>query len=138
MAKRKTKTPVMFDKAKFLLPKMEFFELDETGEGFYLCELGGKELLEYNELIKRLQAESGDSLSDIQGIEIMINLVVKTACDAKGHPVFSEEDVASLSRKSPALLLEIADRAMAISGIKPDQEVADDLKNVLNSSSTDS
>jgi hypothetical protein len=138
---RKSKSPVMFDKAKFLLPKMEFFELDSaTGEGFYLSELGGKDLLEYNELIRKLQAESGDRLTDAQGMELMIHLVLATACDAKGQPIFSQEDVALLSRKSPALLMDIANKAMEISGIKPDKEAKeamDNLKKATSSSTAD-
>lgn len=115
--------PVLFDKAKFLLPKMEFFPLKD-GTGFYVCELGGKELLEYNELIHRMQKENGDNVTDAQGIEIMIELIVRSACDDKGNPVFSRDDVTNLSRKSPALLMEIADKAMEIQGIKPDKEVS--------------
>jgi len=74
MAKGKGVSPVVMSKAKFLLPKMEFFELDKaTGEGVFIRELGGKSLLEFKELVEKMQAEAGEGkeTSLLQDIELM-------------------------------------------------------------------
>lgn len=134
--KRVTKSPVMFDKAKFLLPKMEFFPVDkETGEGFYIRELNGKDLLDYSETVRHLSGEGGlGDLGDAQAVEALATLVIKCACDENGNPIFSQEDIELLSRKNPQLLSAIAMKAMGVSGIDVD-EAKNKLKNAQNFSS---
>jgi hypothetical protein len=134
MAKRKSKSPVVIDKKKFLLPKLEFFELDaETGEGFYVRELGGHTLLEHNEAVERMQREAGADaeLSDAQGLELMARFVMNAICYEDGKPFFTMDDVDLLQDKNPGLLKRIAERAMAVSGINPDiiSGVTSSLKN---------
>lgn len=140
MAKRKPNAPVVMDKRKFLLPRMEFFPLDEaTGEGFYLRELGGKSLLEWKELLDQIKKAAGQDaeLTTAQGIELMAKFVVLSACDADGNPLFTEDDVALLSEKSPNLLLDICNRAMPLSGMNPVVLTGDsNLKNDQDSASS--
>jgi len=122
MAKRKSTHPVVINKEKFLLPKMEFFPLDKaTGEGVYIKEIGGKSLLECKELIEKMSAEAGEGadLSTSQGIELMVFFVLKSACYQDGSPFFTEEDVALLAEKSPVLLQDMADKAMLLAGMNP-------------------
>ena len=141
MAKRKSNSPVVIDKAKFLLPKMEFFPLNEaTGEGIYIKEIGGKSLLECKELIEKMEAEAGEGaeISTSQGIELMVFFVLRSACYQDGTPFFTEEDVALLAEKSPALLQDMADKAMTLAGMNPVAvaEVIKTLPNALPVSST--
>ena len=141
MAKRKGNSPVVINKAKFLLPRMEFFPLDEaTGEGVYIKELGGKSLLQFKEKIEQMEDISGKDaeLSTSQGIELMTTMVLLSACDAEGHPFFTEDDVILLAEKSPALLQDMADKAMVLAGMTPSviTEVTKTLPNAPQGSST--
>lgn len=132
MAKRHAKTPVVMNKARLLLPKMEFLVLDEaTGEGLYVRELGGKSLLEYRELTRNIEGEP----TVLQAVELMVEMVLRTACNADGTHYFdSKDEVIQFAEASLARLQNIADLAMKLSGI----EAKNNLKNDPNSSSTDS
>ena len=120
MAKGKSYAPVVINAQKFLLPRMEFFVADKaTGEGFYIRELGGKALLECKEQIDEMRKEAGDdaTLSPSQSISLMVFFVMKSACNTDGHPIFTEDDAILLAEKSPAMLQEIADKAMQMAGM---------------------
>ena len=137
MSKGKSKAPVVMSKAKLILPKMEFIELDSaTGEGMYVRELGGKALLEYREKIKDKNAED---LSTLQSIEMMADLVLRTSCNEDGSPYFSKEEVDQLADTSLVKLQALAFFAMEVSGIStPIHEATENLKNDQASSSTES
>lgn len=131
MTKRNGKSPVVMSKSKLLLPRMEFVELDSTtGEGLFVKELGGKTLLEYREKVKSFENEP----SELQSLEILTDLVLKTACNADGTPFFTEEEVQLFADASIANLQALAFFAMKMSGIS---EATNNLKNDQNSSSAD-
>jgi|SRR3990167_9714462 len=136
MAKRKSITPVVISKKELLLPRMEFLPLDGTGVGFYVRELGGKALLEYRELIKQMESETVDGeISDIQGLELMTDLVYKTACNVDGSPYFVSKDEAELfANRSISQLQLVADKAMEMAGMGANKNLPND----LSTSSTDS
>lgn len=135
MAKRK-----VLDKASFLLPKMEFYQIEGTPEGLFFKELGGKALLEFKEYVEQIQksADGASELQSFQAIDLMAKFIVLSACDEHGNPVFEENDMPALTEKNPALLLDMANFAMPLSGISPDAlgEVAVNLKNDQPASST--
>jgi hypothetical protein len=128
------------DRATFLLPKMEFFQLDGTPEGFFFKELGGKALLEYKEFVEQLQNSAGenDTLQTSQALDLMAKFIVLSACNEQGNPIFDDGDLPALTEKNPALLLDMANFAMPLSGLSPQAlgEVAVNLKNDQPSSST--
>lgn len=141
MAKGRSKSPVVINKGRFLLPKMEWFELDEaTGEGLFFKELGGDALLSFKEAIDNLRKGVGEDaeLQPHQALDLMAKFVALSACDEKGHCIFTEEDIPLLKEKNPNLLVEMANRAMPLSGMSAASlsEVAVDLKNAQPSSST--
>lgn len=135
MTRRKTGSQVVISKKELLLPRMEFLPLEENGAGFFVKELGGKALLEYKELVQQAEKESGGELTDLQSIEMMAELVYRTACNANGSPYFeSEEEVELFVNKSLRQLQIVADKAMELAGMG----AKNNLKNEMNSSSTDS
>jgi len=141
MAKGRSKTPVVINKAKFLLPKMEWFELDgATGEGVYVKEIGAEALLSFKEAIDALKKEAGEDteLQPYQAFDLMAKFVVLAACDEKAQPIFTQEDIPLLKEKNPNILMDIANKAMPMSGLNPVVlgEVAVDLPNDQPASST--
>jgi hypothetical protein len=136
MAKRKSITPVVANKKELLTPKMEFLPLEENGAGFFVRELGGKSLLEYKEFIKQVEKESvGGELSTAQSLDLMVDLVYRTACNADGTSYFlSKEEADLFANISLSKLEKASDKAMEMSGMGANKN----LKNDLNSSSTDS
>lgn len=137
MAKRKAVTaPVIISKQELLLPRMEFLPLDGTGAGFFVRELGGKSLLAYRELIKQMEKEAKAAnpeaeeveLSDAQGMDLMIDLVHKTACNADGSLYFqSKEETELFADKSLVQLQLAADKAMEMAGMGATQNPKNDL-----------
>lgn len=132
MARRKSTTPVVINKNKFLLPKMEWHEVDEaTGEGFYVRDIGGQALLEFKELADQHKGKTlGESL------ELLAFLMARGACDAQGHLLFTDEDIPMLVDK-PAILMDVSDKVMRLSHITIHTEEKDNLKNDLSSSTTE-
>lgn len=134
MAKQKGHTLPSFDKKAFLLPKMEVFWTDEAkGEGFFIRELGGDALLSFKEAIDDLKKDMGEDaeLQPYQAFDLMAKFVVLAACDKNARPIFTEEDIPLLKEKNPNMLLDIANKAMPMSGMNPQVlgEVAVDLPN---------
>jgi hypothetical protein len=135
---KQNKSALLIDKRAFLLPKMEFYEIGSTGQGFYLKELGGKALLAFKEAVEKVKASAtSGELEPSQAVDLMVKFIVLSACDKDGNDFFNENDVAFLANKTPNLLVEIANRAMALSGIDSSslREVAVDLKNAQPASS---
>src|SRR5690349_6706223 len=131
MAKGKA-TQVVINKKELLLPRMEFLPLSENGAGFFIRELGGKSLLEFYELIKDKDMES---LSKSESIDIMVELVYRTACNADGTAYFASiEETELFANTSITLLQKASDKAEELSGMGANKN----LKNDLNLSSTDS
>lgn len=124
MAKRKLKTPVVINKNKFLLPKMEWFSVDDaTGEGFYVRELSGQALLEVKELADKLQGQTiGESL------DLLALMVVRGACDKDGHPIFTDEDIPLLLDKA-LVLMNVSQKVMQLSNMTMSGEATNNLKN---------
>lgn len=114
----------------------------ELADGIvYVRELSGRGLLEYNERIEKLQKEKGSSnpeLTPSETIELAALLVSKTACDAQGNLLFTEEDINSLMDNSMGILLKLSAKAMELSGLSKSivDEVTDNLKNARKDSST--
>lgn len=110
MAKRKQTTPVLIDRQKFLLPKMEWFPLDD-GTGFYVRDIGGRALLDFKELADKHEGETvGESL------DILAFLVARGACDKMGHLIFTDEDIPMLIDKV-TVTIGAALKIMELSGI---------------------
>lgn len=55
-------------------------------------------------------------------------LIVATACDDQGNPLFTKEDLPALAEKNSMVVVRLADEALAISGIGAD-EVEDEAGN---------
>lgn len=135
MAERK-----VLDKASFLLPRMEFFQIEGTPEGLFFRELGGKALLEFKEFVEQIQnsADGASELKPYQAVDLMAKFIVLSACDEKGNPIFENSDIPLLMEKDPNLLLDMANFAMPLSGLSPKAigEVAVEIKNDQPASST--
>jgi hypothetical protein len=134
VAKGKSKPPVVFNKKAFLLPKMEVFWIDEAaGEGFYLRELGGEAMLSFLEAVNGLKKDKSEDaeLQPHEAFELMSKFVVLAACDEQAKPIFTEDDIPLLREKNPNIILDIANKAMPMSGLNPAVigEVAVNLKN---------
>lgn len=128
MAKRNQKQPVVISKQELLKPRMEFLPLNDEGQGFFVRELGGKALLEYRELIAKVQEEAGDGeISTAQSIELMVALVQMTACNEDGSPYFTPEEAEQFAGISIASLELAADKAMEMAGMN--REAKNNLKN---------
>lgn len=129
MAKRKSNTPVVINKSKFLLPKMEWHTVDETtGEGFFVRDIGGHSLFEFKELADQYK---GKTMAE--SLEMLAWLTARGACDKAGHLIFADEDIPMLVDK-PAVILEVSEKVMRLSGISV--EAKDNLKNDQPASST--
>lgn len=127
----KGKANVVIKKQELLLPKMEFLSLNDSGEGFFIKELGGKSLLQFYEMA---QAEKEKESDAMQAVQIMIELVYLTACNADGSPFFSSKEEVELFADTSILQLYAAfEKAQTISGISG---VKNSLKNGLLASST--
>lgn len=139
MAKRRSKTHAVINRDKFLLPKMRWYELNGSGEGLFFKELGGEAILEFKETVDELR-KNGHELQPSQAIGLIAKFVSLSACDEKGHCIFTEDDIPMLKEKNGNLLADMANFAMPLSGMSVASlsEVAVDLKNDPNSSSTDS
>ena len=131
MAKGKSKAPVVISKSKFLLPKMEWMELDaKTGEGFYVKELAGDALLSFQEDFDRLEKAGEVKLPD--ALDMMAKYIILSACDAHGNCLFTQEDFQFIRAKNIEQLMDICDKAMPLSGLQMTgvrAEVAVNLKN---------
>lgn len=142
MAKRKSVTaPVVISKKELLLPRMEFLPLGD--KGFYVRELGGRSLLAYKEIIRQVEKEVKQANpeaeeaepSDLQSLDLMVELVYRTACNADGTPYFSSKDEADLFADASLSQLQLAaDKAQEMAGMG----VHKNLKNDPNSSSMES
>ncbi len=141
MAKRRTKAPVVISKSKFLLPKMEWMELDaETGEGFYLKSLGGDALLTFKSSFEDVEKAEGEvTLS--KALDMMAHYIILSACNARGECLFTQDDFEFIRAKRVEQLVDICNIAMPLSGMVMtglEVGVKSDLKNDLpNSSTTD-
>lgn len=133
MAKGKSQQ-VFIGKKELLLPKMEFLSLNDKGQGFNIRELSAKSVLEYKELIAKIEAENSDKpLNDLQSFDLMATLVFMGACNADGTPYFADMDEAtSFAGMSLTQLEMVADKVMQVSGLGATQN----LKNENDSSTT--
>lgn len=136
MAKGKS-TNLVISKKELLTPKMEFLPLDESGAGFFVRELGGKSLLEYKEIIQQIEKEAnGKELDTLQSLDLMVELVYRTACNSDGTPYFSSKEEADLfANISMSRLEKASDKAMEMAGMGDNKQ---NPKNAVNSASTDS
>lgn len=119
--------------------KRELVEVDELGGAVYLRELSAKQILEYNERIKRLQAD-GASLTPSASVDLMAALISMTACDEDGALLFTEADVQALAENNINLLITLSAKALEVSGMNTAAvvEVTENLKKTTSSVSVDS
>lgn len=115
--------------------KRELVYLPELGGSVYIRELSGKQLLEYNEFVEKLQKESPE-LTPSNSLELVATLVSLVAVDENGDPLFTREDVKSLMDNSFVSLTTLANKALELSGLsKSLEEVKDNLKKAGTDSS---
>ena len=138
MAKGKAKTPVVIKRDKFVLPTVEWVELDgATGEGFYVKELAGDFILSFREDFERLEKTGEVQIAD--ALDMMAKFIILSACDAHGNCLFTQEDFSFIRAKNMNLLVHICNIAMPLSGMVLtglDVGVAVNLKNDPPFSST--
>jgi hypothetical protein len=136
--KKKLLTREAFLSASKQLNK-ELVMLPELGGSVYVRELSGKQLLEYNERIEKLQKDNPE-LTPSSSLELMCLLVSLVTCDDEGNLLFTEEDVKELGNNSFAVLSRLTSKALELSGINPKaiDEVLSNLPNEKKDSSTTS
>src|SRR5215207_1651812 len=121
-------TFVVMDKAEFLRPNMKELVLDEeTGQGCYVCEIGGKALLEFSEMQEQMQKipREDEMATARAGYEITAKVILMGCCNADGSPYFTADDLEQLENKSPFLLERISKEIYQFNGMTPKGEVAD-------------
>ena len=111
--------------------KRELVDVEELGGSVYLRELSAKQILEYNERIKRLQADN-PNLTPSSSVDLMAALISVTACDSEGALLFTEADVQALAENNLNLLITLSAKALEVSGMNTAavDEVTDNLKKV--------
>jgi len=109
--------------------KRELVEVEELGGSVYLRELSAKQILEYNERIKRLQADNPE-LTPSKSVDLMAALISMTACDSDGALLFTESDVQALAENNLNLLIALSAKALEVSGMgnAAINEVTEELK----------
>lgn len=141
MAKNRSKPAfAVMKKSEFLRPKMEELILDEaSGTGCYIREIGGKALLEFSETQAIMQKIPKDDEVAVAraGYEITAKVILMGCCNADGSPYFTADDLEAIENKSPFMLERISQAIYQFNGMTASGEVTDDLKNDLNSASTD-
>ena len=110
--------------------KREAVPVPELGGTVYISQLYAAQLLDYNEMIRRLKKEGMQDVTPSTPFVLMARLVSMAACDAKGNQLFTEADVTDLAKSHPRVLLTLSIKAMELSGITNDaiDEVVDQLK----------
>lgn len=138
MAKKKVLSRSDFLSASANL-KRELVEVEELGGVVYLRELSAKQILEYNERIKKLQADDS-SLTPSSSVDLMAALISMTACDEDGALLFTEADVQALAENNINLLITLSAKALEASGMNTAavDEVTDQLKKTTSSDSVSS
>lgn len=118
MAKQTKQTKhILINKSAFLKVRTEFYPISDT-EGLYFKEIGGRELLEYREFVQSIQVEANTELKIDVAMKLMAKFISLSACDENGLPIFNAEDVPLLEQKQPSLLLDMANFAMDLAGMK--------------------
>jgi hypothetical protein len=142
MTKRAART-VVLSKEAFLRHdslRKELCELPEMGGSVWIRELSGKALLDYRARVGEMQAEAGENadVTPSQSLELMALLISLTVCNEDGNLMFTESEASQLAYGSISVLQRLSEKAMEVSGISKQvaDEVADNLKNAQNSSST--
>lgn len=109
--------------------KRELVEVEELGGVVYLRELSAKQILEYNELIRKLQTDE-TSLTPSNSVELMATLIYMTARDEDGALLFTEEDIQALAENNLNLLITLSAKALEVSGMNTAavDEVTEQLK----------
>lgn len=109
--------------------KRELVEVPELGGAVFLRELSAKQILEYNEQIRKLQADDS-SLTPSSSVDLMAALISMTACDEDGALLFTESDVQALAENNLNLLITLSAKALEVSGMNTAavDAVTDELK----------
>lgn len=128
MAKQKVLSRADFLSASANL-KRELVEVEELGGAVFLRELSAKQILEYNERIRKLQTDDS-SLTPSSSVDLMAALISMTACDEDGALLFTESDVQALAENNLNLLITLSAKALEVSGMNNAavDEVTDQLK----------
>lgn len=118
--------------------KRELVDVEELGGSVYLRELSAKQILEYNERIKKLQADDF-SLTPSNSVVLMASLISMTACNSEGELLFTEADIQALAENNLNLLITLSAKALEVSGMgnAAVNEVTSELKKVPAFSPTD-
>jgi hypothetical protein len=118
--------------------KRELVDVPDLGGVVYLRELSAKQILAFNDRLRKLQAESPE-VTPSNSVDLMAVLISMTACDAAGGLLFTEEDIQALAENNLNLLITLSAKAMEVSGMgsREIDEVTENLKKVTDSSPTD-
>ena len=66
------------------------------------------------------QYRTGDAPTPRQTLDFALALIVRSACEADGAPVFTEADLEALRAEDTALVDKLADAALRVNGMRTD------------------
>lgn len=114
--------------------KIEFCECPEWPCDVYVKNLTGEERDEFEgSLLKK----DNNGKRVLAYSDLRAKLVARTACDETGKRLFSDSDIALLTKKSAAPLQRIFEKAQKLSGLSAEDvtELTEDLKSDPNANS---
>ena len=119
--------------------KRELMDVPELDGSVYIRELSAKQVLEFNDRIKKLQTDNPEVTPSVS-IDLMALLISMTACDSGGDLLFTESDVRALAEGNINVLLNLSTKAMEVSGLNNAavEEVTEQLKKTEITVSMDS
>ena len=119
--------------------KRELMDVPELDGSVYVRELSAKQVLEFNDRIKKLQTDNPEVTPGVS-IDLMALLISMTACDSGGDLLFTESDVRALAEGNINVLINLSAKAMEVSGLNNAavEEVTEQLKKTEITVSMDS
>jgi len=96
--------------------KRELMDVPELDGSVYVRELSAKQVLEFNDRIKKLQTDNPEVTPGVS-IDLMALLISMTACDSGGDLLFTESDVRALAEGNINVLINLSAKAMEVSGL---------------------
>jgi hypothetical protein len=88
-------------------------DVTEWETAIFVQSMTGAERARFKALTDKLNREGNEALADTW-------LVIYTATDEAGYPIFTDEDFAALNNKSASVLTHIAKEALIVNGLLPE------------------
>ena len=122
--------------------KRELVPVPELGGSIWLQQMSAVHVVEFKRVIDDLRAAGQKETTLEQDVEIMTLVISFSACDEGGNLLFTQEEAKGLMSNNLTVLLDLGNKALALSGVKIDaggftSEVADNLPNAPAKSSSD-